>query len=143
MTELEVAWRKCCRAVLNVNQRTRSILIPQLMGTRGIKEIIQERVLNLYRQGINHQNELISNIFRNSLLTNLPPLTININQILKEFKIKYSQLFQVRKIKLKHETQNLWRINMLKELIHIRDFKLFNFLTCEETAFLLDYLRVL
>ena len=55
--KLFTAWRACARKVLNVNSRTRCILIPSLINCKKNPQIIiEERIINFYIKLINHDN---------------------------------------------------------------------------------------
>ena len=53
--KLCTTWRKCCRKLLGLNPRTRSHLIPHIMGTAPIYDIVMYRMFNFIIEGINHQ----------------------------------------------------------------------------------------
>ena len=52
-------WKICCRRLLGLSPRTRSHLIPQLMETAPILDIIMYRMLNFVLAGVNHKNNVI------------------------------------------------------------------------------------
>ena len=60
--ELCTTWKVCCRRLLNLNQRSRSHLIHQLMGTAPILDIIMYRMLNFVLNGLNHDINVIKNL---------------------------------------------------------------------------------
>ena len=83
LAQLELAWRKSCRLILNLHPRTHNILLPQLMNTNHIKKIVQERFLNALGRGIIHKNNLISSIFKNTIIIKLAPVCTHLNGIIK------------------------------------------------------------
>ena len=64
-------WNICSRRILNLSPRTRSFLIHQMLGTLPIRDIIMKRILDFFVSGLKHNCVLISNFFRNVLLSTL------------------------------------------------------------------------
>ena len=138
-SELEIAWRKSCRTILNINPRTHNNIIPQLMETPNIKSIVEERFLNQIINGVNHKNPLISNIYKNTLLESLPHYTSCLNIIMKNYNLKYFIIFMNKKIKFQRSVIS-WEISMIKELLYFRDFSKFDILNFDQINILLNYL---
>ena len=117
-----VAWRKCCRRVVNVPTRTHKVLISKIMNTRNVLNQIENRILNFIRRNINHRNVIVKNIFQNSLSTNNSYLVTNINKILWKYSLKYIDIFKNKKVYLNDwsETDD-WKINIINELLGFRD----------------------
>ena len=101
-------------------------------------------MLNFFVSGINHECETISMLYKNVLLSNSSYMLQNINIILKEFGIKYCDIFSMNKIKLKNIINNVvgvpdWRCESIKELLSLRE----NQFSCElnpgEIASLLEF----
>ena len=125
---LKIEWRKCCRSILNLNKRTRSFLIPFLMQTSSILEIIYVRFLNFFIKGLNHDDEYIKYFFYNSILSQNSYCIVNINKIIFSHNIRYSELFEGKKIKFQNRIiDDHWKIDIINELIHMRDFKVYSF----------------
>ena len=140
--ELEVAWRKSCRMILNLNPRTHNVLIPKLMGTNDIKTVVDERFINFIIRGLSHNNTLISNVFKNSLYSDSSFFVRNLNSVLRSHGLKNDVIFQTRKVKLKSCTDFDWKIKLLNELIYLRDFKVYDFLSKEQVKVLIDHLCI-
>ena len=124
--KLCTTWRKCCRKLLGLNPRTRSHLIPHLMGTAPIFDIIMYRMLNFIIDGINHQDNILNSFFKNSLLSNTSYMSSNLNKILKNFNIHYFELFSLNKNKLKTKLNEKigekdWQCNIVEELLYMRE----------------------
>ncbi|CAL4078999.1 unnamed protein product, partial [Meganyctiphanes norvegica] len=68
--QLCTKWKVCCRRLLNLSPRTRSRFIHYLMGTAPILDIIMYRMLSFFIAGLNNEDNLISNFFKNTLLAN-------------------------------------------------------------------------
>ena len=140
--ELEVAWRKSCRMILNLNPRTHNVLIPKLMGTNDIKTVVDERFINFIIRGLSHNNTLISNVFKNSVYSDSSFYVRNLNSVLRTHGLKNDVIFQTRKVKLKSCTDFDWKIKLLNELIYLRDFKVYDFLSKEQVKVLIDHLCI-
>ena len=84
---LEVAWRKCSRSILKVSPRTHNNLIPDLMNSRDLKTILEERFLNFYINGLSHYNDFISLIFKNTFIHSTSFIVRNVNRILLKNKL--------------------------------------------------------
>ena len=55
------------------------------MGTLPIKDVIMSRILNFFVSGLNHDNTIISDFFKNKLVSNSSYMLTNINAILTKF----------------------------------------------------------
>ena len=97
MTRVNVEWRKCCRRILRLSPRTHCVLIPLLMNTPPIEDIIHQRMINFFIAGLCHSNQNVKNLFRFLLLNNHSFLKSNINWILNKNKISYLSLFDGKK----------------------------------------------
>ena len=63
----EITWRKSIRCLLNIPSRTRSALIPGMVGTPPIFNIIHNRQINFISKCLLHNNNLVKFIFNNSI----------------------------------------------------------------------------
>ena len=93
----EIAWRKSCHSILKLPQNTHCRFIEYLIRTPNVKQILQQRKINFIIKGINHDNELVRNIFVNSLINYSSGIVKNINVILNTFEIPYSRIFVANK----------------------------------------------
>ena len=119
-------WRKCCRKLLGLNPRTRSHLIPHIMGTAPIYDIVMYRMLNFIIDGINHQDNIVNSFFKNSLLSNTSYMSSNLSRILKNFNLYNFELFSLNKNKLKIRLNERieekdWQFNIVEELMYLRE----------------------
>ena len=138
---LEITWKKCIRNLLNLPSRTRSFLLPHLINTLSIVSIIENRQINFIIKGLNHSNTYIQSIFQNSLVSNKSYVTRNVNEIINKHKLSYCSLFSGRKIKLNSMSfDNCWKIKIIKEILHMRDFSLFDVLNYNEINTILNFL---
>ena len=110
------------------------------MGTMDIKTIIEERFINFMAKGISHSNSFISYVFKNTIMLGVPFFIKNINYTLNKHRILYNSIFGNKKIKLRIDLNESWKVNILKELIYFRDFNCFDILSKDEIRFLIDYL---
>ena len=142
-SSVEICWRKCCRSVLGLSPRTHNALLPYLVGSESISLIIQQRILNFIITGLKHSNEMVNYFFKSALLNNFSSSLRNLNMILFKYKINYLDIFAGIKIKL-HSTaindDSLWKINILKELLHMRDHHLYDNLERSEILYAVDYI---
>ena len=94
-------------------------------------------------KGLGHECANIRFHFRNCVTQNYNFLLKNINHVLQTFEISYHRIFENKKIKLENihnEHEEEWRIAMIKELCHMKDYKLFNFMNIDEIKSMLFYL---
>ena len=82
MNDLHTSWRVCCRKLLSLHQQTRSYLLPNVMDTLPVDDIIMKRMLAFYVKGLSHSNEYISSFFKNTLVSNSSYSLTNLNIIL-------------------------------------------------------------
>ena len=143
--ELYKTWRICCRRLLELNPRTKSYILPHIMNSFDIGDIIKERFINFFIGGINHKSVEISNFFKNTLVSCSSFAVTNINTIINKWNMNYHQIFtenknQIRKSMINSSNPPDWRGLMIKELLHILDGTLNNPLTIIEINKLLSYL---
>ena len=136
------AWRVCARKIINVNPRTHCNLIAPLMNCKNPLIIIEERMINFYVKLINHDNSLLKYIANFSLNNNFSDFTKNIFQILNKNSISFEKLFKKERIRIKENFQHDWRIDVLKELINMRDELVVSNLNLHEINNLIKYLCI-
>ena len=100
------------------------------------------RMLNFFVSGLNHECETISMLYKNVLTSKSSYMLRNINMILNEFHIKYSDLFNMTKSKLKTIIYDKvgepdWRCDSIKELLSLREAQISSELTPMEITSLL------
>ena len=66
----------------------------------------------------------------------------NINIILKNnIDVKYTDIFVGNKVKFKSpQNDELWRIDLINELLYLRDFHIYDFLDRTQINLLIDYI---
>ena len=69
LEELYKTWRICCRRLLELDPRTKSYVLPHIMNSFDISDIIKERFINFFIGGVNHKSVEISNFFKNTLVS--------------------------------------------------------------------------
>ena len=68
-------------------------------------------------------------------------MTRNLNSKIRKHNLSYYNLFDGRKIKLNYISfDNCWKIEMIKEILHMRDFALSDVLNLDEMSTILDFL---
>ena len=133
MKELEVAWRKSCRQVVNLPPRTHNRLLPAIMGTPDIGQMIKERFINFIKDGILHENDLISSVFKNSFLYFNYSIVNTVYDILNNFNIDIVSLFEKKKVKLKLPViDDIWKVEIILDILYMKDFKDFTFFNIDE-----------
>ena len=140
------AWKVCCRKIIGLKPDARSNILHHLMNSLPIRDIIMLRMLNFIKSGIHHNNIIITNFFKNILLSNSSYTIKNVNMILSHLNISYKSIFtENNKVKLKAEFHSNmpkpdWRTNSLRELLDINE----NILSCdlnhEEVKALIDHI---
>ena len=138
----------CCRRLLGLNSRTRSHLIPHLMGTAPILDIIMYRMLNFVLAGINHESSIINNFFKNSLISNTSYISANVNKIIENFSINYLELFSFNKNKLKSRLNEKLgnkdgQCNIVEELMYMRETGLKANLDRKEISTMLNIVSII
>ena len=140
---IQVTWRKCCRSLLGLPNRTHNIIIPNLIQSPPIDEMISMRTMNFVINGLQNKNEIVKNIFRNSFLSNYSNLGKIINNCCKKLSVNYVNLFDVnmKKVKLdQKDNVEKWKIGFIIEILKIKDNCLESFLTKDELNAILYFL---
>ena len=142
LNDLVVAWRKCCRRILNLPSRTHNKLISHLMDTKDIFTVIEERIINFCIAGFNHENSLISNIFKNSILLPFSYYGSNFNIITRKYHLdKFKLISENKRVELKNNNiEDKWKVDFIKQLMDDRDSNEENILSKHELKDILDFL---
>ena len=142
---LDLTWRKCVKRILRIPLRTRTTLLPYLINSDNIIRIICYRQLNFFIKGRAHKCGNIKFHFDNFLIHCYNYSTNNLNYILDLFGCSYDRIFVNKKFKMAHvvEEDCLWRVKLIEELCHMRDFKLFDYMSPDMINYLLYYLCTL
>ena len=119
-------WRKCCRWLLKLHPQTHNNLLPGLMHTPPPDVIVKERTLSFVVDGLNHPSFLISQFFRNSLISNSSYIVSNVNSIIDSFQFRYQEIFNLKRNDIKRrvtalQTSNDWRLELVTEILDVRD----------------------
>ena len=115
----------CCRRIFGVPNRTDNELIPKLINTFPIINIIQKRMINFYMNGLNHSDFVVVSFFQNSL--NSVIQFANVNIFLNRLGMKYFDLYTFKKKDVKkkfnciqmHDNDPV--ISLLKDPLDMRD----------------------
>ena len=107
------------------------------MDTMPIQDVIMSRILNFFVNGLNHDNNIISDFFKNTLTSNSSYMLTNLNTILKRYSINYFELFTLQKPQVKKIIKNYngeldWRSKFVKELLCMREQQLYSNLNQNE-----------
>ena len=141
LKRLEITRKKCIKSFLNLDIRTRSKLLPSIINGKNVIQEIYGRQLNFFIKGINHNDNHINFYFKNSLLSKSSYAVTNLNKILLQCEIPFLSIFENRKIVIeKPIIEDEWRVNIIKELCYLRDFKQFEILNMNQIYILLKSL---
>ena len=138
-------WRVCCRKILGLHPFTRSCLLPSVMGTMSVYDVIMNRMLGFFIKGLNHESKVISAFFKNTLLSNSSYMLVNINTILDRFQIKYIDIFStnsniVKTILDRSNNNPDWRSNTVIELLSMREEQICSISNQREIKEILNYI---
>ena len=94
--------------------------------------------------GFNHYNNIISDFFKNTLISNSSYMLTNVNTILNKFNINYHDLFTLQKAQIKRIFKNCndepdWRSNLIKELLCMREQQCSSNLSLDEINEIIYY----
>ena len=139
--QIQIEWRKCCRALLELPKRTHNNLIPGLMNSFPIDEIIYIRFLNFFIKALKNKNPLVEFMTRSCLLSSNSCINGKINIVLEKLTLNYQDIFFGKKIKIEKENEtNDWKIRFLVEVLNVRDKMLECNINREDLTLLLNYL---
>ena len=121
---MEKTWRIWCRRIIRINERTHNKLIPGLMGTPSLREMVELRMICFFTEGLQHKCDSIRNMFTNCMNENLY-MAKNFNYLLFKYNLTIRECF-IPKTKLRSLIANKhcnvpYECNVLKELIMCRD----------------------
>ena len=147
LTKLYTGWRVCCRKIIGVHPQTRSYLLPNVMNSMPIDDVVMLRMILFFLNGLNHKSELISCFFKNTLLSNSSYMLVNVNTILNKYDIKYIDLLTMNKTCIRNVINNHnegpdWRCNSIKELLFLREDHLFSELNMTEINEILNHISI-
>ena len=142
VNKLCVNWRKCCRRITNVPSRTHCNLVPELMCSKNISTIVQQRILNFLILGLSHSNGVVNFIFRNCIMSYSSYLVKNLNIIMQQHKIRYFDIFKGKKLKLFDADifDEKWKINFINELIDCIENDNISGFSRQEMSLMLNFL---
>ena len=117
------------------------------MNSMTIENTIMHRMSSFFLNGLNHPNNVVNTFFKNVLVSNSSVMLRNLNTIQNKLKIEYVDLlilkkYEIRKYFETNNTESNWRVNMIKELLNIREQQLVCDLTQNEVKELLQYLCI-
>ena len=126
LDDLSRVWRKCARYVIGLHPMTRSYLIPHILNSFSVLDIVIDRQINFYNNVYNHSSSYISSFIKNSLMCNSSYVVSNINKFVNNFNITYAEVFSSSKRRVKNVISQLyenedWKINMIIELLEVKD----------------------
>ena len=116
------------------------------MKTMSIENLIAHRISCFFLNGINHSNDVIKGFFLNVPYSNSCMLR-NINIIMKRINKNFFDLPLISKYEFKRElykteTDCDWRVNMIEELMNVRENQLECHLDRHESNMMLKYISI-
>ena len=145
LNNLYKAWRKSSRKILKLHPRTHNELIPSLMDSLPIELVVKERWLNFFLSGLRRPQDAIANFFKNSLISSCSYSVSNINILLNELQILYTDIFMLkrndirRKFLMKNHVSR-WKVTLLSELLDVREGLSTSNLTMKEVQNIINYI---
>ena len=112
-----------------------------------IENLILHRMSCFFLNGYNHPNDTIKDLFCNVLVSSSSCMLRNINSILDKINMKYYDFLLTNKHELKREFSKTdsdpdWRVNIVEELLNIRDNQIECDLDRNETIMFLKYISI-
>ena len=143
MTKAAKIWRIWGRRILGVSDRTHNVLMPGLLKTPSIDEIIETRILCFLSQGLQHANTFVKNMFINCVLHG-NYMSRNFSYLLHKYRLSLSESL-ISKSRLKTHVKRYYKevphtCVVVKELLHCKDNMLDCGLDSSETDELLFFL---
>ena len=136
----------CARRVLDINERTHCALIPPIMSTPSPSFEIGKRMLSFFISGYNHNSETISFYFKNCLIYKTSIIYKNLSILARHFDLYINQLLSLSKNEIRKNVMDLekydeiWKVNIIKELLNCKQNMIFNNIDKFEIGFILDWL---
>ena len=129
------------RRIIGVSDRTHNIMIPGLLETPSIDEIIESRILCFFSQGLKHPNSYVKNMFINCVLQG-NYMSRNLSYLLYKYKLSLSEsMMSKHRLKThvnKYQEKVPYICNVIKELLLCRE----NMLDCCLDLSEVDYIYV-
>ena len=111
-------------------------LLPYLTDSKPLNVIIAERRFCFIQKALNHDNELIRDLYNSSILNACSGIVRDINFIMTEFNVRYDDFFKITKVRFKPiECNEIWKIQIIKDLILLRDYKIYDFFNIDEICY--------
>ena len=128
LDKVNTTWKVCLRKVLNLNPRTRSYLLPAISNSLNAKAEIEKRMLTFFIQGFNHCSYTIKSYFLNCLTEQCSTMFTNINILLRQNSIMYSNFLKFSRSRIKtifkEKVESDWRTVFVKELLQVLENKM-------------------
>ena len=147
MEKLNVAWRVSSRRILGVSPRTHSNLLPALMKSSPPVTEISGRIVSFFKNGIHHESKIISFYFTNCFVLKESVMFRNLSFISYNTRINVSNMLYKTRIrdvksylKVTNRYEELWKIDLIKELITCKENNLESSFNKYEINFTLDFL---
>ena len=112
---------------MNLHPRTHSNLLSHIVGSQIADGMITSRMACFFKRGYNQENEIVSLIFRNCMLSWNSYMCRNMHHIARVLNTTLENLLNLSEAALKNRCKGLgvteigWREGMVMELLRCRD----------------------
>ena len=140
--KIDIAWRVAVRRLLNLNPRTHCNVLPGLMNSLAPSLQIMIRMLKFFNSGLNNKNFFVKYIFENCLNNCDSIMYNNLKIISRKCLSNISNVLKLRKSfqisMLENNVHEIdWKINIIKEILKMRENVYVNILQRDEILILL------
>ena len=140
--KIDIAWRVAVRRLLNLNPRTHCNVLPGLMNSLAPSLQIMIRMLKFFISGLNNKNFFVKYIFENCLNNCDSIMYNNLKIISRKCLSNISNVLKLRKSfqisMLENNVHEIdWKINIIKEILKMRENVHFDILQRDEILILL------
>ena len=123
---LNITWRKCIRYLLGLPFDTRSYLLPYLMKTFNINDVILERQVNFYINMYNHKSNFLSDFTKNVFTSHTSYALSNVYRFVHKFQNPFGDVFvmsnRLVKRAINNHYQNVdWKVSVIIDILHCLD----------------------
>ena len=144
LKKAEILWRVWARRICGINERSHNTLIPGLVGTPSLREMVESRELGFLRQCLQSKNSFVKKMTINCILeTNY--MSKNFNYLLCKYGINIDECMLISKNSLNSKIENKREVIpysciFLKELLNCRENIFDCNLSTEEINLIIEFI---
>lgn len=140
--KIDIAWRVAVRRLLTLHPRTHCNVLPGLMSTLAPSLQIMCRMVKFFNNGLNNKNYFVKYIFENCLNNCDSIMYNNLKFISRKFLLNINNVLNLKKSHLISMLNNSadeidWKINIIGEILKMRENTYVNVLQRDEVLILL------